>query len=105
MSSRRKFLERTALTIAATGFGQFAGFASQEKSDYSKTQPDLQLGIAGYTFLNFNVEQSIAMMKRVGVTELSIKDFHLPLDSSPEKIKEVFETFRSNGIHIYAAGV
>ena len=61
--------------------------------------------MAGYTFLNFNAEQAIAMMKKVNVTELSIKDFHLPLDSNPEKIKEVFQNFRSNGINIYAAGV
>jgi inosose dehydratase len=105
MSSRRKFLQTTALTVAATGLGSYLGFAAEEKSDFKKSPVDLKLGMAGYTFLNFNIEQSIAIMKRVGVTELSIKDFHLPLNSTPEKIKEVFETFRSNGINIYAAGV
>jgi inosose dehydratase len=104
MSSRRKFLHHSALSIAATTLGTFMPAAVAAKE--TKKEPvNLLLGMAGYTFLNFNADQAIAMMKKVGVSELSIKDFHLPLDSSSEKIKEVFEKFRSNGINIYAAGV
>jgi inosose dehydratase len=65
----------------------------------------LKLGIAGYTFLHVPVDGAIVMMKRVGVDNLSIKDFHLPLDSSPETIQQVLEKFRTAGIRIYAAGV
>ena len=65
----------------------------------------LQLGIAGYSFLHVPLDGAIAMMKRVGVDNLSIKDFHLPLDSSPETIQQVSEKFRTAGIRIYAAGV
>lgn len=65
----------------------------------------LHLGIAGYTFLHVPVDGAIAMMKRVGVDALSIKDFHLPLDSSPETIRQVAGTFQAAGIRIYAAGV
>jgi len=65
----------------------------------------LQLGIAGYTFLHVPVDGAIAMMKRVGVTNLSIKDFYLPLDSSAETIHGVATRFKDAGIHIYAAGV
>jgi sugar phosphate isomerase/epimerase len=104
MSSRRRFLHHTALTVAATGIGSLLP-GTVEAATEKKQAFNLLLGMAGYTFLNFNADQAIAMMKRVGVTELSIKDFHLPLDSSADKIKEVFEKFRSNGINIYAAGV
>jgi inosose dehydratase len=104
MSSRRKFLQTSALSIAATTVGSFLpGSAAAEEN--KKDAVNLLLGMAGYTFLNFNADQAIAMMKKVGVSELSIKDFHLPLDSSSEKIKEVFGKFRANGINIYAAGV
>ncbi len=65
----------------------------------------LQLGIAGYTFLHVPMDQGIAMVKRVGIDALSIKDFYLPLDSPVEKINAVVATFRDNGIRIYAAGV
>lgn len=65
----------------------------------------LQLGIAGYTFLHVSLEGAIAMMKRVGVSNLSIKDFFLPLDSPPDTIHAVNAKFQAAGIHIYAAGV
>ncbi len=65
----------------------------------------LQLGIAGYTFLHVPLDGAIAMMKRVGVHNLSIKDFHLPLDSSPDTIRSVKDQFAAGGIRIYAAGV
>ncbi len=45
------------------------------------------------------------MMQRVNVTNLSIKDFHLPLNSSPEKIKEVLQQLSAAGITPYAVGV
>jgi sugar phosphate isomerase/epimerase len=65
----------------------------------------LQLGIAGYTFLHVPMDGAIAMMKRVGATNLSIKDFYLPLDSTPDTIHEVNARFQAAGIHIYGAGV
>src|SRR5579863_3284538 len=45
------------------------------------------------------------MMRWVGVTNLSIKDFYLPLDSSPDTIHAVAAKFKDAGIRIYAAGV
>jgi inosose dehydratase len=65
----------------------------------------LQMGIAGYTFLHVPVDQGIAMMKRVGVGALSIKDFYLPLDSGPDVIAAVMGKFSAAGIKVYAAGV
>ena len=65
----------------------------------------LQLGIAGYTFLHVPMDGAIAMMKRVGVSNLSIKDFYLPLDSTPDTIHAVNGKLQEAGIHIYAAGV
>ena len=51
------------------------------------------------------LDGAIAMMKRVGVTNLSIKDFFLPLDSPADTIHAVSAKFRDAGIRIYAAGV
>jgi inosose dehydratase len=45
------------------------------------------------------------MMQQVGVSELSIKDFYIPLNSSQEKINEVLAKFNAAGIKVYAAGV
>jgi inosose dehydratase len=101
MTPRRKFLQTGALGmigLPAMGAGSFR---------LKKAMPSdsLQLGIAGYTFLHVPVDGAIAVMKRVGVTNLSIKDFFLPLDSSPDTIHAVAGKFQAAGIRIYAAGV
>ncbi len=65
----------------------------------------LQLGVAGYSFLNCSVDQSIAIMQRVAINAMSLKDFYLPLDSSQEKIDELLSKFKSASISIYGVGV
>jgi inosose dehydratase len=113
MTSRRKFLQAAGLSaaaVSATGLSSWKGAAVHEGSlaagsGLSAAAGGLQTGIAGYTFLHVPIDQGISMMKRVGVGALSIKDFYLPLDSSPEAIHEVSGKFQAAGIRIYAAGV
>lgn len=63
------------------------------------------LGMAGYTFREFTVEQTISMMQRIGVSYLSVKDFHLPYNSNQEQINTVLGKFRNAGIEVYTLGV
>jgi inosose dehydratase len=92
--------------LAPIGFNSFAkskdipGFKKNAGVDHS-----LQLGIAGYSFLNFNVDQAITIMQRVEIKTLSIKDFNLPLNSTREEIDAVNAKFRAAGITIYGVGV
>jgi sugar phosphate isomerase/epimerase len=125
-TSRRKFLQFAGLVATGVGVAigaplwhassargtrgrQTAGFAAvHDQTDGPLAgfgAASLQLGIAGYTFLHVPVDQGIAMMRRTGVSALSIKDFYLPMNSSPDTIHSVSEQFRSAGIRIYAAGV
>jgi sugar phosphate isomerase/epimerase len=101
MSSRRNFLQQSALGIAGSLTVPFTTLASETAKEVSP----LVTGMAGYTFAKFNVEQSIAIMKRVDVKSVSIKDFHLPLNSDAEKIQSVLKQFSDAGIHVYAVGV
>jgi inosose dehydratase len=103
MIARRKFLQTTALGIPALVLGA-SGRMSPQPASTPPAMP-LKMGIAGYTFLHVPLDQGIAMMKRVGVDALSIKDFYLPLDSNPETIQGVVGKFSAAGIRIYAAGV
>jgi sugar phosphate isomerase/epimerase len=108
MSTRRSFLGKTALAIAGTASLPLLGSAlnttktasTQEGGDHP-----LNIGIAGYTFYKFDLEKTISMMKRVGVTNLSLKEFHLPLNSNAEKISEVKSKLKDAGINIYTVGV
>jgi inosose dehydratase len=116
MTTRRKFIQAAGLTVM--GLPMAAAPIGMAKTGRLEPEPaagmgggaaapadTLKLGIAGYTFLHVPVDGAIAMMKRVGVDNLSIKDFHLPLDSSPETIGSVKDQFAAGGIRIYAAGV
>ena len=105
MQSRRKFIQAGTLGMAASAALPFLGKAAVNTSGETAKHEPLKLGMAGYTFLNFDLATSIKMMQRVNVTNLSIKDFHLPLDSPPEKIKEVLQQLNDAGITPYAVGV
>jgi len=104
MHSRRKFIQHTAMGMAASAALPLFSKASAQISAQQKHEA-LKMGMAGYTFVNFDLATSINMMKRVNVTALSIKDFHLPLDSSPDKIKDVVKQLTDAGITPYAVGV
>jgi len=102
MSSRRNFLLQTALGMAATTIGPFAATAAVAGS---KVKAQLPVGMAGYTFAKFDLDQTIAMMNRVNIKNISVKDIQLPLNSTPEKIQEVLGKFSAAGIKVYAVGV
>lgn len=102
MSSRRNFLLQTALGMAATTMAPLAAAATVSTPAKKALLP---IGMAGYTFYKFDLDQAIAMMKRVNIKNISIKDIHLPLNSTPEKIKEVLGKFAAADINVYAVGV
>jgi sugar phosphate isomerase/epimerase len=101
MTSRRNFLQQSALGLAGTFTLPLVGNAAPAK----KEPAPVLTGIAGYTFAKFDLEKSIAMMKKVNVKYISVKDFHLPLNSNDEKIQSVLKQFADAGINVYAVGV
>lgn len=105
MSSRRNFIQKTALSVAGSVAAPFIGTASFSKINTPKKAPQLPVGIAGYTFVKFELDEAIKMMKQLNLTHLSLKDRHLPLNSSDEKIKSVVSHCSESNIKIYAVGV
>ncbi len=101
MTSRRNFLQQSALGLAGTFTLPLLTNAAPGKKDPAP----VLTGIAGYTFAKFDLEKSIAMMKKVNVKYISVKDFHLPLNSNEEKIQSVLKQFADAGINVYAVGV
>lgn len=104
MPSRRKFVQNAVGMLSGSALLPFAAKSNAAYSGNFKKQY-LQLGMAGYSFVNYNIEQTIAIMNRVGITQLSVKDFHLPLNSPQQTIDEVKSTFQKGGIDIYTVGV
>lgn len=111
MNSRRHFLKIAGTGLLAASASSVYGASEpvpvrkKKKSEVSAGPHAFSIGMAGFTFARFDVDKTIEMMKRIGVTYLSLKDFHLPLNSSQEKINEVMAKFRSAGINVYTLGV
>ncbi|MFT3946974.1 MAG: sugar phosphate isomerase/epimerase [Agriterribacter sp.] len=105
MPSRRKFIQNTAFALSASSLLPYISGATPVIKNTQAKKEFLETGMAGYSFVNYSIDQTIEMMNRIAVYNLSLKDFHLPLDSSQEKINEVVGKFKSGGINIYATGV
>lgn len=104
MKSRRQFIKTAGTGILAAGASTLYG-AEKLSLELDKAQDLFALGMAGYSFKEFSVEQAIEMMKRIAVSNISVKDFHMPLTSTQEQINSVMEKFRNGGIKVYAVGV
>ena len=104
MKSRRQFFKLAGTGIIAAGVSPV--FTSSDITSLIENTTDtFSLGMAGYTFREFTVEKTIEMMTRIGITNLSLKDFHMPMNSTREQINTVLEKFRSGGINVYTVGV
>lgn len=110
MSSRRNFIQKTAMglagTVAVPLLGKTAAtLAPLPEKAGPRRESKLRVGVAGYTFAKFDLDKSIAMMKRIGLHNLSVKEIHLPLNSSQETINAALAKFREADINVYTVGV
>jgi sugar phosphate isomerase/epimerase len=64
-----------------------------------------ELGLASYTTRKFSLDQTLAMANRVGLKCISLKDMHLPMNSTPEQLAEAATKVKAAGIDLYAVGV
>ena len=104
MNSRRNFLKLAGTGVLAAGATSLYAFPGMPVAA-DKAVNTFTIGMAGFTFMNFTVEKTIEMMKRIGVTNLSLKDFHMPMNSNQEQINAVLEKFKTAGINVYTVGV
>ncbi len=102
-NNRRAFLQKAF--IASAGIMAAPTVFSKPLSTTAiADQNSLKLGIAGFSFVNFNLEQSLAMMKRMDVRYLCIKDFHLPYNSTAEQITSFHKKLADSNVTGYAVG-
>jgi inosose dehydratase len=111
MTNRRSFLKLSAAGLATTALAPLTSTATSTATataTATSTTPvtvPFKIGMAGYSFREFTVDQAIAMMQRVQVDALSLKDFHLAQNCTQEEADTVMGKFAAAGISVYAAGV
>ena len=103
MTNRRFFLKSSATVVSAALLRP--SFAMADISERAAVKADLQIGIAGYSFIKLSVEDAITITRQTGVTAISIKDKHIPLNTTKDEALAIIEKFKKNGINIYAAGM
>ena len=104
MNSRRHFLKLAGTGVLAAGVSSLYASAKMPVSLDKSVNP-FSIGMAGYTFKEFTVEKTIQMMQRIEVNNLSLKDFHMPMNSTLEQITAVIGKFKTAGINVYTVGV
>jgi sugar phosphate isomerase/epimerase len=106
MTNRRNFLKGSIAGAALIGASPLMAMTNADALK-PKAQPasnPFQLGMAGYTFVNFDLETTLKTMKRLGVHYLCIKDFHLPLNADAEQIKAFHAKCAEYDVTGYAVG-
>lgn len=101
--SRREFLRSSA--AAAAMISTPAGLLrAQAKKSEAERRP-IKLGMASYTFRNFDRAKVIEFMKELKLTDLNAKDVkdHLPM-SPPEATQQAVADYTANGIRLTAVG-
>jgi sugar phosphate isomerase/epimerase len=101
--SRRNFVRSGALIGAGFATSSEVFALAQEHPSADEASP-IRLGIASYTFRNFNRAQMIGFMKQLNVLALNAKDVkdHLPTDTQQETA--ALADYAAAGIKLHAAG-
>lgn len=69
-----------------------------------ETGEKFKIGMAGYTFAKFDIDKTLAVMQKVDIHYLCIKDFHLPLTSTDADIAAFHAKLKEKGVTGYAVG-
>jgi inosose dehydratase len=104
---RRDFLKSAGLVAGAAATSRAAAARTGGRADQRDiaAPAGLRLGMASYTFRAFNLDETIAMTKRLGVRRLSVKSMHIALESTADEIRAAAAKIRAAGLEPYAGGV
>lgn len=92
--------------IKSIGFGAVTLNLSNSISENTvKSKHNLKVGLASYTMREYSLDDTIKYAKQLNLNHIVLKSMHLPLNSSPETIKEVAKKVRDAGLDFYGAGV
>ncbi len=106
--SRRDLIRTGAGALALAGVSETGSMAQSPPQEAdpsgSGTWHGLKLSVASYTFHGQPRDVAIKGIVRTGLQYVSIKDVHLPFDTTPEQRKEIAQQFKAAGITPLSCG-
>ena len=101
--SRRDFVQSGVLLASAFAATGSVPTLAQSLTTRKESFP-IQLGIASYTFRNFDRTPMIGFLKQLGIRDLNVKDVknHLPAD--PQEEARALADYAAAGVKLHAAG-
>jgi sugar phosphate isomerase/epimerase len=69
-----------------------------------ETGEKFKIGMAGYTFVKFDLDKTLETLQKADVHYLCIKDFHLPFKSTDDEIAAFHAKLKEKGVTGYAVG-
>jgi len=106
--TRRRFLQVAgvgAVACAVSPRDAALAASSSRAADAAAAALPFELGMASYTLRSFPIDQAIEMTKRLGLTRICFKDFHLKMDATAAEVAETVAKVKAAGLDLYAGGV
>ncbi len=97
----------TTLFIALLVLVSSLSVQSQERPGEQpapETGESFKVGMAGYTFVRFDLDKTLETMEKADLHYLCIKDFHLPFNSTDQEIADFHAKLKAKGVTGYAVG-
>ena len=104
-STRREFLQLTTAGAVGASLTSMTEGCTKIPQTRLDGHQRLNLAMASYTFREFGLEQTVAMTRRLGLTRIAFKSFHLPLESTMEEIKRISAIVHQANLDLYGCGV
>jgi len=101
--SRREFVRSSALAATALAIPNRDSALPHEYPPSDGTSP-IRLGVASYTFRNFNRAQLIGFLKQLNVSAVNLKNVKDHLPSDPQQEAAALADYAAAGIRPHAAG-
>ncbi|MBD0297556.1 MAG: sugar phosphate isomerase/epimerase [Flavisolibacter sp.] len=105
--SRRRMMKAGFLAAIGSFFSKASASPVPNEVEYEmdeRAEHDFKLGIASYTFRKMSLEDTIKALQRLNLHYISIKDFHLPLNSSTAERVAAVQKLKEAGITPLSCG-
>jgi len=105
MVTRREVIQRAAMAAALPARAVFAQSSSPAPAGRAGDPwRGLKVGVASYTLRKMPLDAAIKAIQRVDLHYVSIKDAHLPMNSTAEERRAVAQRFKDAGITPLSCG-